>query len=79
MTDAVLAVGRDCDCGMPMIWRDGAQRCAVYGSHPAPADPVHFRDHGAPGARLVDELTAMRRDASRFERARAARHLQAVV
>lgn len=31
--DALVPVGRDCDCGMPLVWRHGHQWCAVYGSH----------------------------------------------
>lgn len=31
--DALVPVGRDCDCGMPLVWRQGHQWCAVYGSH----------------------------------------------
>lgn len=57
MIDSLLPVGRDCDCGHPLVWRNGMTRCAVYGSHPAPADPVHFRDWSAPGARLVQAVT----------------------
>ena len=65
MIDDLVAVGRDCDCGHPMIWRAGAQVCAVYGRHaPAPdlaafsdtLEPgriVHYRNRNAPGARLV--------------------------
>jgi len=31
--DAILPVGRDCECGQPMIWVDDFERCAVYGRH----------------------------------------------
>jgi hypothetical protein len=29
----VIPVGADCRCGHPLVWRDGGQWCAVYGSH----------------------------------------------
>lgn len=51
--EALVPVGKDCDCGHPMIWMRGQQRCAVYGSHPTTADPVRFRNLHAPGAELV--------------------------
>lgn len=57
-TEALIAVGRDCDCGHPLVWMRGQQRCAVYGSHPAPIDPVYFRNLHAPGAELVNMLSA---------------------
>ncbi len=94
MIDSLLPVGRDCDCGFPLVWSGGHQRCAVYGSHPGPSaapvalelrDPtspryvvyaafpadedaerrVHLRNINAPGARLVDELTALGGDRTR--------------
>lgn len=67
MSDAIIPVGRDCDCGCPMIWRAGLERCAVYGTHPldratftdAPAgNPMHFRNYAAPGASLIDACLA---------------------
>lgn len=69
MSDAIIPVGRDCDCGCPMIWRAGAQICAVYGTHPAPIErsrftdapegnPIHFRNYAAPGASLIDACLA---------------------
>ena len=38
---ALLPVGRDCDCGFPLVWHWDGQRCAVYGTHPPrpPAPP----------------------------------------
>ena len=56
----LIAVGRNCPCGFPLVWRGGQRWCAVYGAHPAPSEPVTFRNRHAPGARLVDELTAMK-------------------
>lgn len=53
--DALLPVGRDCDCGFPLVWRHGEQWCCVYGSHPA---PVHYRFPNAPGAGLVRDVMA---------------------
>lgn len=64
MIDALLPVGRDCDCGHPLVWRSGQQVCAVYGRHPAEPEHaafsdssagtrVHYRNRNAPGARLV--------------------------
>lgn len=79
MIDAVLAVGKDCDCGHPLIWRERVQVCAVYGHHPDLGDRVSFRDQTAAGARLVDEISAMHGNASHLERIRADRYLQAVV
>jgi hypothetical protein len=48
--DALLPVGKDCDCGSPLVWRHGEQWCAVYGSHPT---WLHFRANEAPGAELI--------------------------
>lgn len=47
----IVAVGKDCDCGHPMIWTRGQQRCAVYGLHAA---PVAWRNRDAPFSGLVD-------------------------
>lgn len=62
----LLPVGRDCDCGQPLVWSDGHQWCAVYGSHNnvAPHELDLLRTFGrnpfAPGAALVDELAPMK-------------------
>jgi hypothetical protein len=69
--DALLPVGRDCDCGCPLVWRHGKQWCAVYGSHPA---QVHYRFPDAPGARLIELCMAApnnSRSAVRHRRLRA--------
>lgn len=50
----LVAVGKDCDCGNPLVWRAEATWCAVYGSHPP---IVTYRRRDAFAARLVDELT----------------------
>ena len=43
MSDAVIPSGRDCACGHPLVLRDGAELCAVYGTHPpTPAVPPLF-------------------------------------
>ena len=57
----LLPVGRDCDCGHPLVWFHNEQRCAVYGRHrPADEYPLRIvRDMNAPLAWLVDELDAM--------------------
>jgi hypothetical protein len=64
--EPLLPVGRDCDCGAPLVWMRGAQRCAVYGTHPAPVDVVHFRNLAAPGAELVNMLSARKPAARRL-------------
>jgi hypothetical protein len=54
--DPLLPVGRDCDCGHPLVWAHNEQRCAVYGRH-AVSDwfpDIERRDLSAPFARLVD-------------------------
>lgn len=39
-------VGRDCDCGFPLVWVGDRKVCSVYGSHPPvlspSAQPVQF-------------------------------------
>lgn len=40
---ALIATGRDCECGCPMVWVGDTQTCAVYGSHP----PVEQREVAA--------------------------------
>jgi hypothetical protein len=57
--DPLVAVGKDCDCGHPLVWMRGQQRCAVYGSHPAPAERITFRNLQAPGASLIDLSLAL--------------------
>lgn len=54
--DALLPVGKDCDCGFPLVWRHGKQWCSVYGSHPV---SLGMRDRTAVLANVVDELAAM--------------------
>ena len=57
---ALLPVGRDCDCGFPLVWHRNHQICAVYGTHPPPLEPLRInRDYNAPLAWLVDELDRM--------------------
>lgn len=65
---ALLPVGRDCDCGFPLVWRGQHQHCAVYGAHRMPTPAINFRNLDAPCARLVDELTAMHGKASARDR-----------
>lgn len=63
--EALLPVGKDCDCGHPLIWWQGNQRCAVYGTHNHidARELDLFRTYGrnpfAPGAALVNALAAM--------------------
>ena len=62
-TDAIIPVGKDCDCGHPLVWRNGRQICAVYGRHPdadeiaswgdSEARLIHYRNRNAPGADLI--------------------------
>ena len=52
-------VGRDCDCGHPLVWHKNTQWCAVYGTHPEHREPLHYRNIHAYAARLVDELDQM--------------------
>jgi hypothetical protein len=69
IADPLVAVGKNCDCGHPLVWVRGQQRCAVYGSHPAhgdtaafhrpPGRPIGFRNHNAPGAPLIDLSLAL--------------------
>ena len=75
--DSLIAVGRDCGCGHPLIWMRGQQRCAVYGTHPAPDAIVYFRNLNAPGAELVDLCMATRVDMRQTLAARR-RRLQVV-
>ena len=65
----LLPVGKDCDCGQPLVWRDNRQSCAVYGAHGYVAvsdvEQNLIRTYGrnpfAPGAALVDALSPMRK------------------
>lgn len=70
---ALVPVGRDCDCGHPLVWVGDEQRCAVYGTHPAPAQPVRFR--AAPGAHdeLIWQLATLPCPSSYSRRARRRR------
>ena len=38
--EALMPVGKDCDCGYPLVWRRDKQVCSVYGTHPT---PIHYR------------------------------------
>lgn len=72
--DALIYVGKSCDCGFPLVWRNGIQRCAVYGSHPAPAERVTFWNQAASHAALVKavmDCPNMARGAVRHRRLRA--------
>lgn len=72
LEQALVPVGRDCDCGFPLVWRGNKPYCCVWGSHPA---PVHYRFPDAPGARLVElvmEAPNMSRSAIRHRQRRAA-------
>lgn len=74
MSDAILPLGRDCACGHPLVLRDGAELCAVYGTHPnLPAVPAQFGVH----RRLVSECIAAAADTRRARHA-ATRRLRAV-
>lgn len=76
MIDALLPVGRDCDCGCPLVWRQGQQWCSVWGSHPYYPRIGSWKD--APGAdliRAVMDCPNMTRNATRL---RAQRQLKAV-
>ena len=53
MIDTLLPVGKDCDCGHPLVWRGSAQLCAVYGRHPIDGERVFFRTLNARGASLI--------------------------
>lgn len=50
---ALVPVGRDCDCGFPLIWSGDRQLCAVYGTHPTAVDRVHFRRGGGDHDELI--------------------------
>lgn len=50
---ALVPVGRDCDCGHPLVWYGDEQRCAVYGTHPSPIDRVTFRLPGGAHDELI--------------------------
>lgn len=59
--EPLIPVGKDCECGIPLVWHQGRQWCAVYGSHthvviaddPDLAWRRHHRDPTAPFAGLV--------------------------
>jgi hypothetical protein len=71
----LIPVGRDCDCGNPLVWHGDEQRCAVYGTHPAPAQLVHFRTGPRSTAidRMLIDLASSPCPASRSVRRRHAR------
>lgn len=69
----LVPVGRDCDCGHPLVWYGDDQRCAVYGRHPAPAQPIHFRSAPGPHDELVRALATLPCLSSRAERSRRRR------
>ena len=73
MTDGVVAVGKDCDCGNPLIWRNDEQYCAVYGTHPPDGETLHFRDHAAAASALIEACMAAPNMATRTVRRRNAR------
>lgn len=70
---ALVPVGRDCDCGHPMVWYGDEQRCAVYGSHPAPPQPIHFRSAPGPHDELLWALATLPCLSTRAERSRRRR------
>ena len=67
--EALLPVGRDCECGCPLVWRQGHQWCAVYGSHPTEI----MQDRSAPGAELISLCMNTNVDTKETLRARAYR------
>lgn len=64
MSDAVIAVGRDCPCGHPLVVRDGVEACSVYGAHRPIARPGDFGVH----RRLVADSIAATDETSRARR-----------
>lgn len=54
----LVPVGKDCDCGHPMVWYGELQRCAVYGTHgvgdPISGFPVHYRS--GPRSTAIDRM-----------------------
>lgn len=50
----VIPVGKDCDCGHPLIWKHDNQRCAVYGKHEPRQYVWVYRNMNAPLADVVD-------------------------
>lgn len=70
----LLPVGRDCDCGFPLVWYGDRQRCSVYGTHAAPAQPIHYKGAQSTGvARLIHDINAVPCPASRSIASRNAR------
>lgn len=58
LPQALLPVGKDCDCGHPLVWWNDKPRCSVYGSHPT---IVYYRNIAAPAHRLVRDVAALDR------------------
>jgi hypothetical protein len=78
----MIPVGKSCDCGYPLVWRDGVQWCSVGGTHPAPErfDAFVFRfDRSAPFAALVIELDGMLDPTEKGVRRRAAYYARRAV
>lgn len=79
----LVPVGRDCDCGHPMVWYGDEQRCAVYGRHPAACDRVMFRRPGGEFDELIrqcmDAPNLARRAVANRERVRRLRREREVV
>ena len=57
--EPIVPVGRDCDCGHPLIWRRNEQRCAVYGRHEPRQYVWVYRNTDAPLTDVVDTLDAL--------------------
>lgn len=55
----IIPVGKDCDCGHPLIWRDNEQRCAIYGRHEPRQYVWTYRNTDAPLAAVVDLIDAL--------------------
>jgi uncharacterized Zn finger protein (UPF0148 family) len=71
MTDqytALIPVGRNCDCGMPLVWHHGGTWCAVYGSHPPEPPPITVRQPTELGTALIAALMSMDRHPPRSAR-----------
>ena len=54
----LLPVGRDCDCGHPLVWFNDQPSCAVYGTHPA-TGAAYFRNYHAAASQLVTDLARL--------------------
>ncbi len=58
---ALVATGKDCDCGHPLVWRYNEPWCSVYGSHPVVPGRADREAPGAELVRLVTSYTHLRR------------------